>query len=113
MSEPFNEPGFVKAARVSDFKGQAMKAITLLTRRVGIFRQADGSFRAMEMTCKHQGADLSKGTLEGDMVTCPRHGWRYDLTTGQCVNNDSLPLRPHEVRVVGDQIYVSLTPVSQ
>ena len=38
------------------------------------------------------GGDLSKGTLEGNIVTCPRHHAKFDLTTGKVVSNPKMPL---------------------
>jgi nitrite reductase/ring-hydroxylating ferredoxin subunit len=65
---------------------------------------------AREMACKHQNADLTRGTIAGGQVTCPRHGWRYDLATGACLDHDALPLRAHEVVVEDGWVFVALTP---
>ena len=107
-----NEPQFVKVASTADFAHTRMKSVTLLVKKVGIFKRPDGSYFALEMVCKHQAADLTRGQLDGDKVTCPRHGWQYDLNTGRCLNNDSLPLRRHALRLEGDDILVSLSPVT-
>jgi len=101
----------VKVAMRAELDGAPFQAVTLLGKRVAIFRSNCGALRALEMGCKHQGADLTAGKLEGGTVTCPRHGWRYDLATGECLNQPlSPPLRHHAVRVEGDDIYVSLQP---
>lgn len=105
-----NNPAFVKVAKVGDFQNKRMKSVTLLAKKVGVFKNEDGTFFAIEMTCKHHGADLTEGTMDGNTVTCPRHGWQYDLNTGQCLLNDSPPLRRHALRIEGDDILVSLTP---
>lgn len=86
--------------------------ISLLGKKVGLFLRAD-EIQAMEMSCKHQGADLSKGLVAHDIVTCPRHGWRYDLKTGECVEPTSgAPLRFYGVKIDGPQIWVSIRPRS-
>ncbi len=46
-----------------------------------------GGLHAMDATCSHMGGDLTKGKLEGSVVTCPRHGAQYDVTTGRVVKN--------------------------
>ena len=110
QGEP-SAPQMVRAARAADLDGAPFKAISLLSKRVAIFRTADGGYTAREMSCKHQGADLTAGLFDGGAVTCPRHGWRYDLATGACLNQPlSPPLRRHAVRVEGDEIWVSLRP---
>ncbi len=48
-----------------------------------------GTFHAMDAVCSHMQGDLAKGKLEGAVVTCPRHGSRFDVTTGKVVGNVS------------------------
>jgi nitrite reductase/ring-hydroxylating ferredoxin subunit len=111
MLDPLTPERFVKVARLAELEGAPLKAVTLLGKRVAILRRGDGGLAALEMSCKHQGADLTAGRFEGGAVTCPRHGWRYDLETGECLNQPlSPPLRRHAVRVEGDAILVCVTP---
>ncbi|MGH8458960.1 MAG: non-heme iron oxygenase ferredoxin subunit [Nevskiales bacterium] len=42
----------------------------------------DGLFYAIEDVCTHDGGELASGRLEGDQVTCPRHGARFCIRTG-------------------------------
>lgn len=44
----------------------------------------DGKFYALENSCPHQGGPLAEGFVEGKCVTCPWHGWEFDVTTGEC-----------------------------
>lgn len=104
------EPGqFVKSCTLDDLKADGPTVRSLLGKKVGLFSRDDGSVYALEMTCKHQGADLSGGKVEDGVVTCPRHGWTYDLETGKCLSHPTgLPLRFHEVKVDGEDVLVSL-----
>ncbi|MDJ0766185.1 MAG: Rieske (2Fe-2S) protein [Myxococcota bacterium] len=102
---------FAKIGKVSDFSGKRFLRTTLLGKAVAVFSEGNGRFYALEMICKHQGADLTAGTMDDKTVTCPRHGWIFDLTTGACLNQDAPPLRQHAVFLEGDSIYVSFTPV--
>ena len=104
---------FVKIAKTADFESVKMKSYSLMGKKVAVIRQDDGQFRAIEAACKHQGADLTKGELNGDVVTCPRHQWQYNLLTGECISNNSLPLRKYGLKVEGDDILVSLTPIEE
>ena len=45
-----------------------------------------GSYYAISDTCTHEGGPLSEGELEGSVVTCPWHGWQFDVETGKCQN---------------------------
>lgn len=104
------EKQFVKLATVSGLGPERIHSFKVLARHVGIVRGSGGELFATEIGCKHQNADLCTGKLSGDVVTCPRHGWRYDLRTGECLNHDSAKLRRYELRIRGDDILVSLRP---
>jgi nitrite reductase/ring-hydroxylating ferredoxin subunit len=102
---------YVRLGSVGDFQGVRIKSYRMLGRLVGIVREPDGTFWATEIACKHQNADLTTGRFEGDEVTCPRHGWKYDIRTGQCLNQNSAPLRRHHLRRIGDELHVSVHPI--
>lgn len=102
---------YVKLGRVADFGSARIRSYTILGRHIGIVRNADGTFFATEISCKHQNADLSTGALKGNVVTCPRHGWRYDLATGECLNQKSARLRRHDLRIENGWFVVSALPI--
>jgi nitrite reductase/ring-hydroxylating ferredoxin subunit len=102
--------GFVFVARTEEFQPGAPRAVRIMGKPVGVILAADGTFSAREMGCKHQGADLTGMPITDNIVTCSRHGWQYDLTTGQCVNRDSPPLRAHDTAVEESNVFVSLFP---
>ena len=103
----------VRIAKVEDFLTVSRRTYKLLGRPVGVFKRPDGSFHAMEMACRHQGADLSGGSVRDGVITCPWHGWRYDLATGSCVWGSSASLRAHRCEIRGGDIYVSLRPAPE
>lgn len=105
-------PQMVRIARVDDIPPGEHKGFKILARPVGIFRSRDGRFRAMETGCKHQNADLLEGPIRDGIVTCPWHGWRYDLNTGECVWGSKVCLRPYALEIRGNDIYISLRPIS-
>ena len=102
---------FVKIAHVEDFEDTRIKSYTLLGKHVAVVKEADGSFYATEIGCKHQNADLTNGEFQGDVVKCPWHGWKYNIRTGQCVGHKGAPLRRHGLKLVGDEIRISLQPM--
>jgi nitrite reductase/ring-hydroxylating ferredoxin subunit len=102
---------YVKLAKVADFENRRIKSYKLLAKAVAIVKEADGSFYATEIGCKHNNADLTTGRFRGDIVTCPRHGWEYNIRTGECLNQNSARLRKHGLKVEGDTILVSLRPI--
>ena len=104
---------YVRLAKTGDFDIARLKSYKILGRYVGIIKDDEGTFRAMEMGCKHQGADLSQGSIREHVITCPWHGWQYDLRNGHCLRGVDTALRPHGIRIVGEDIYVSLRPLTQ
>jgi nitrite reductase/ring-hydroxylating ferredoxin subunit len=76
--------------------------------RIVALYNVDGDVYALDGVCPHQGGPLGKGRLEGTVVTCPWHGWQFDVRDGQHQINPAMrqPLFP--VRVEGDEILVGL-----
>ncbi len=60
----------------------SMRGIEVLGRSVLVVN-IDGTFYAMDGICSHGLADLSQGTLEGQILRCPRHGARFDVRNGK------------------------------
>lgn len=68
----------------------------------------DGTYYALDNTCTHRGGPLGEGELEGSIVTCPWHGWQYDVATGICVANPSAKVERYEVQIEGTEVKVLL-----
>lgn len=106
---------FIKAASVNEFETTTYKVLNILAKKIGLFKKDDGSFYAMEVTCKHQKANLLHNGLpkNGKIVKCYRHGWEYDLETGKCLTHDNeySNLRFFEVKIEGDTLFVSAEPI--
>jgi nitrite reductase (NADH) small subunit len=56
---------------------------------VCVFRNAQDEVFALHDKCPHKGGPLSQGIVHGRSVTCPLHGWRIDLASGEAVAPDS------------------------
>ena len=68
----------------------------------------DGSYYAIDNTCSHRGGPLGEGDLDGRVVTCPWHGWRWDVTTGANANNPAVRVACFPVTVEGGEILVEV-----
>jgi len=67
-----------------------------------------GSFYAIDNTCKHRGGPLGEGDLDGEVVTCPWHGWEYNVKTGACVTNPSTCVKTYPIVLEGGKLKVEL-----
>lgn len=78
--------------------------------RMVALANVDGTYHAIDGLCPHQGGPLGTGTLCGAVLTCPWHGWQFDVTTGRHGSSATVRQTVHEVRVDDGRIYVRLAP---
>lgn len=62
-----------------------------------------------ENACAHLGMQMDMGEVEDGILTCPYHGFQYDLRSGECLTAPEVQLQAHAVRVVGDRVEVRLS----
>jgi nitrite reductase/ring-hydroxylating ferredoxin subunit len=98
---------FVAAAKVSDVPAGAIKDIRVGEAEVAL-ANVGGKFYAISNTCLHRGGPLGQGVLEGSIVTCPWHGWQFDVTTGKVAQNQSVGVSCYATEVRGDEVCVNL-----
>ncbi len=67
-------------------------------RSVFIYRKGD-DFRVYDSRCPHQVTNIPHLALDGKRLTCPKHQWAFDVTTGACVEKGNRPLREFKARV--------------
>jgi nitrite reductase/ring-hydroxylating ferredoxin subunit len=68
----------------------------------------DGEYKVLDGICPHQGGPLGKGSLGGCIVTCPWHGWQFDVSTGQQQINARIIHTTYATRIDGDSVQVQL-----
>ena len=83
--------------RRSELRPGDSREVVIDDRCIGLFN-VDGRLYALDNLCPHQNAALSDGRLEGNVITCPLHGWQFNVTTGTSVvtaatRTDSFPVR--------------------
>lgn len=70
----------------------------------------NGRFYAIDDVCTHDGGPLDQGELEGNLVECPRHGARFDVTTGRAMTLPAVvPVKTYAVEVDGDDVKVDIS----
>jgi nitrite reductase/ring-hydroxylating ferredoxin subunit len=100
-------PDWIRVARLSEFPSGATRELVAGGRVIALFHVA-GTIYALDGICPHQGGPLGKGTLAGCVVTCPWHGWQFDVCSGQHQLNSRIVQPRFDVRVEGEWILVDL-----
>jgi NAD(P)H-dependent nitrite reductase small subunit len=98
---------FTKVARKGEIPAGSGKVVQAGAKTLAVFN-CDGTFYAIENACQHRGGPLGEGALSGTSVSCPWHGWEYDVKTGACQMDPSIKAQPFEVKVDGDDILVAV-----
>lgn len=104
---------YIEVANVNEFTNERIKTVTILGNKVGIIKGLNSDFYAIEVGCKHQGADITRGNISGDIATCPRHGWKYNLVTGECLNQNTSKLRKYGLKMEDNVIKITSKPLAE
>lgn len=95
----------VKVAAVADVPAGTGRVVEVPGKDVALFN-VDGRFYAIDNQCPHRGGPLGEGDLEGTIVVCPWHAWRWDVTAGTNANNPAVRVACFSVVVEGDEVFV-------
>ena len=98
---------FVRVADTGDLKPGENKTVNVDGTDVALFN-VDGTFFAISNTCLHRGGPLGEGFLEDDVVTCPWHGWRFNVKTGENAIMPTAKVATYQVKIEGTDVMVSL-----
>lgn len=98
---------FSSVAKVSDVPSGEGRVVEAKGTAVALFN-VEGSFHAIDNTCLHRGGPLGDGICDGMTVTCPWHGWQYNVASGECLNMPGEAVECYEVRVEGDEVQVKV-----
>ena len=99
-------PRWVTVARANELAPGQHKTLEIDGEPIAVFN-IDGRFYAIQDVCTHDGGVLTGGTVEGSIITCPRHGAQFDITTGAVLRMPAFePLPTYEVRVEGDEVQI-------
>lgn len=100
---------FVPVLDVAELQGEELRQVDVGGAPVLLARSRDGEICALANTCTHLGGPLAEGSRDGDMVTCPWHGSRFDLRTGAVVEGPAVFAQPRlETRVQEGKIEIGV-----
>jgi nitrite reductase (NADH) small subunit len=101
------EPEFRKVGRVEDIPPGTIRAVEVDEQEIAI-ASVGGEFYATQGHCLHLSGPLGEGRLEGKTLSCPWHGWQYDVRTGKNEFDHAIQLQTFEVKIEGGEVKVAI-----
>lgn len=100
--------GWIAVSRADEFAAGQVKVVQAGARRVAVCN-VDGAFYAIDDVCTHDGGSLDQGELDGVEIECPRHGARFDVTSGRATCMPAVvPVKTYPVRVEGGEVQIDV-----
>jgi 3-phenylpropionate/trans-cinnamate dioxygenase ferredoxin subunit len=74
-----------------------------------LLAKVDDLIYALSGKCVHMACPLYTGTLEGNILTCPCHDWRYNIKTGEFLDATELRLETYQMKSENGKLFIMLT----
>ena len=97
----------IVVAKSSEVKAGEPRVVLVGTDEIALFRVEEKMY-ACSNTCPHRGGPIGEGRIDGKIVTCPWHGWEFDVTTGKMPVNPNVGITTYPVIMEGDDVKVTL-----
>ncbi|HKW56248.1 MAG TPA: Rieske 2Fe-2S domain-containing protein [Candidatus Acidoferrum sp.] len=98
---------FARAAKAAEISPGNIREVQVGGVAIAL-ANVSGKFYAINNSCLHHGGPLGEGELRDSVVTCPWHGWQYDVTTGKVVQNPTVAVACYRTEVRGDEVFVDI-----
>jgi Fe-S cluster biogenesis protein NfuA/nitrite reductase/ring-hydroxylating ferredoxin subunit len=99
---------WVAAGLLSEIPEGSVRSTTIGGEKVLLSRNG-ASVTCFQNACAHLGFPIHDGEIENGIITCPHHGFRYDLSSGECLTAPEVSLQSHAVRVIGPRVEVRIS----
>lgn len=96
---------FIRTAKTAEIPPGAIREFQVDGKAIAL-ANVGGKFYAINNTCLHRGGPIGQGPLDGNVVTCPWHGWQYDVTNGRVNQNPAVGVDCYPLEVRGEDIFV-------
>ncbi len=98
---------FTRVIGVNELEAGRCTTVVANDKEIALFN-VDGAFHAIDNTCTHHGGPLGQGDMEGCVVSCPWHGWTFDVTTGNSLINSEFSVQKYEVQIDGENVLIKV-----
>lgn len=98
---------FSRVASLDEILPGSTKVIMAGDKEIAIFN-LDGNLYAIQHRCPHRGGPLGEGSILNDVVTCPWHGWKFDVKTGISPVKPEPKIMTFPVKIEGGNVFVDI-----
>lgn len=99
---------WVAAGLMSEIPDGSVRLTVIGGEKVLLSRNG-ASVTCFQNACAHLGLPIHDGEIENGIITCPHHGFQYDLSSGECLTAPEVQLQSHAVRVIGPRVEVRIS----
>jgi Fe-S cluster biogenesis protein NfuA/nitrite reductase/ring-hydroxylating ferredoxin subunit len=99
---------WVAAGLLSDVPEGSVRSTIIGGEKVLLSRNG-ATVTCFQNACAHLGFPIHDGEIENGIITCPHHGFQYDLSSGECLTAPEVQLQSHAVRVIGPRVEVRIS----
>ena len=99
---------WISAGLLSEIPEGAVRSAILGGEKVLLSRNG-ATVTCFQNACAHLGFPIHDGEVENGIITCPHHGFQYDLSNGECLTAPEVSLQSHAVRVIGPRVEVRIS----
>jgi nitrite reductase/ring-hydroxylating ferredoxin subunit/Fe-S cluster biogenesis protein NfuA len=103
-----DKSNWVAAGLLSEIPEGSVRSIIIGGEKV-LLSRAGASVTCFQNACAHLGFPIHDGEIENGIITCPHHGFQYDLSSGECLTAPEVQLQSHAVRVIGPRVEVRIS----
>jgi nitrite reductase/ring-hydroxylating ferredoxin subunit len=93
-------------ARLADVPRNGVAVVSAFGRSIVLVRW-NGALAAVDDECPHRGGPLSLGEVGDGTITCPLHGWMFDVRTGHATTDPNFVVPVYDVEITGDDIFLA------
>ncbi|OGS08758.1 MAG: tRNA-(guanine-N1)-methyltransferase [Elusimicrobia bacterium RIFOXYA12_FULL_51_18] len=102
------ENDWIQVIKADELLGQGMVAVFPKGLPVLLISKTTDEIYALANKCPHMGCPVSRGRLEGYILKCPCHDWRFDIRTGVFLDAPELSLRSYEWKIEEGGVFVKI-----
>jgi len=99
--------GFIRTIKLAELPSGTIREVSVEGKALAV-ANVDGKIYAINNACLHRGGPLGQGSLDGKVVTCPWHGWQFDVTNGKVIQNPAVGVDCYRTEIRGEDLFIEL-----